>query len=202
MESVLAAMRAHGLDRQANYAFALNQYAVPVLLSSGDLAGAEAKAREAIAVFRATQGKDPPFLLANLAEILVARGKLDEADRVVASALELMGRDEYAAGLFRAVALNQAARVAAARGDLAKAGDLFGRALAVERHQAPDGTRETALTLAGLASTLRGEDRARRCRDLLGEAARIDARLLAPTHPERLAIEKDLAACPPPPAGT
>ena len=64
---------------------------------------------------------------------------------------------------------------------------------------APEGSRSSARTLAGLAAALDELTRSARCRPLLGEAAAILARFLAPTHPERQAVEKALAACPPAP---
>ena len=196
MEAVLAAYRARGREGQTNYAFALNQYAVPILTSAGRLSDAEAAERAGIAVFHAVQGKDPPTLLVGLGKVLIDRGDLRAAEQALAQALALQAAAGDAISSFHAAALYEQGRLAVARGDLATGRARFDEDLALQRQQGAGSTREAARALAGIASTLASAERPARCRALLGEASAIDARILAPTHPERQAIERDLATCP------
>jgi len=193
LEEVLAALRELGRDRQPVYAYALNQLGSVVLVAAGDLAGAEEHSRQAVAVYRAAEGRDNAWLEANLALILLDRGEAAEARRLVAAAdAGITDRDSF----FYADVLDGRARLAALDGDAAAARRGFEQELALLRRQSPEGSRQTARALLGVLSTLGEPERRQRCRELAGEAAGIDARLLAAGHPERRRAERALARCP------
>jgi tetratricopeptide (TPR) repeat protein len=196
IESVLESMREQGRSVSANYAFALNQLATPVLIWAGDRAGAEARLREAAEVFRRAQGSDNAWILSNLAGVLIDRGERPEARRLLSAADAIDAANGGRESLFHADTLHGFGRLALAAGDRATARREFEQELAMLRREAPDGSRITARALVAVLSTLEGVEHDRRCRELAGEAAAIDARILAPGHPERRAIEHVLAACP------
>jgi tetratricopeptide (TPR) repeat protein len=193
LEEVLAALREQGGEQGTAYAYALNQLANPVLVGAGDLEAAEARSRQAVAVFRTATGRDNAWLEANLAGVLLDRGKVAEARQLLAAAdAGLPDRGN----LFYAEVLDGRARLAALDGDGAGARRAWEQELALVRRQAPEGSRLTVRALLGVLSTLGGEERAARCRELAGEAAAIAGRLLASGHPERRAAERALARCP------
>ena len=196
IESVLEAMRKRGRQGTANYAYALNQLATPVLVSSGDAAGAEARLREAAAVFRKAEGSDNAWILSNLAGVLIDRGKRAEAHQLLLAADRIDAANGGRESLFHVETLHGLGRLALAAGDRTTARSDFEGELGILRRQTPEGSRLTARALDSLLSSLEVADRDRRCRELAGEAMAIDARILAPTHPERLAVEGLLASCP------
>ena len=184
--------------------------AVALLLALTTLAGAFAAAAPAAraAPLSVTLGFDDGYAdQTRAADILgragmpatyfVISGLLDRPGRLTtAQALALQAAAGDAISSFHAAALYEQGRLAVARGDLATGRARFDEDLALQRQQGAGSTREAARALAGIASTLASAERPARCRALLGEASAIDARILAPTHPERQAIERELATCP------
>ncbi len=181
-----------------NFAYTLNQVAT-VALAAGDLFAAEAAGREAVATFQAATGERSSWLLSILGGVLLQGGKLDEAAALLAEAAALERAAGQNEGAFHAENVHYLGDLALRRGERDLARKKFEEALALWRSSTPDGSRSSARTLARLAMALDEPERSARCRPLLGEAAAILARFLAPAHPERLAVERELAACPPAP---
>ena len=201
IDEVLATLaRSPGSDSRV-YAYAAHQAAM-LRLNLGDAAGAEPFARLACAHFEATEPGVPTtaWVESTLARVLTAQRRLAEASEVLSRALTADERAGVASGSFHADVVDAAGDLALARGEPAVARRRFETALALRREAAPEGNRQTARDLRGLAGSLPPAERASRCRELLGEAVAQLGRSLAPDHPERLAAERELATCPPSPA--
>ncbi|MEO8196893.1 MAG: serine/threonine-protein kinase [Thermoanaerobaculia bacterium] len=179
-----------------NFAYTLNQVAT-VALAAGDPAAAELAGREAVATYQAAAGERSSWLLTVLGGVLLQRGKLGEAAALLTEAERLEREAGQNEGAFHAENVHGRGDLALHRVERAEARRLFAEALALWRSSAPEGSRSSARTLIGLLAALDEPERSARCRPLLGEAAAILARFLAPSHPERLAVEKSFAACPP-----
>ncbi len=179
-----------------SFAYTLNQVAA-VALAAGDLAGAESAGREAVATFQAVTGERSSWLLSILGGVLLQSDKLDEAAAVLTEAAALERAAGQNEGAFHAENVHFLGDLALRRGERDEARRRFEEALVLWRASTPEGSRSSARTLAGLVVALDEPERSARCRPLLGEADAILTRFLAPTHPERLAVEKALAACPP-----
>jgi len=197
IEQVLSTVRPDTASTGSTLGWALH-HAGYLYLMAGDLATAEARAREAIAVERARTGAAEPAMRTYLAAILLERGAVDEARAEVAGAVATQSARGETKGLFRAETLLVSGRVALATAERARARAELAEALELLATAAPEGNRATARTLEALARALDEPERGRRCAELLGRAAEIAGRLLAPAHPERRRIEAALAACPVP----
>ena len=192
--------RGFGADSRG-HAYAAIQ-AAHIARHAGDLALADRRGRAAWEHFHTTEPNhsNAAWAAAALARALVASGDLGEAGELVRRALAIDERAGATESTFHADVLDAAAELALARGapaDRAEARRRFEASLALRRRFSPDGSRATAFALHGLADALAGDERATRCRPLLAEAVAIYGRVLAPSHPERRAAERDLAACPP-----
>ncbi len=196
LAEVVAIQRRQGAAAGTNFAYTLNQVAA-VEVAAGDLEAAEAAAREAVTVLRAVTGERSAWLLTNLGGVLLQRLQLDEAAALLAEAAALDREAGRTEGAFHAETVHGLGELALRRGERDQARTRFGEALALWRISTPEGSRSSARTLTRLAAALDEPERSVRCRPLLGEAAAILARFLAPAHPERQAVERALAACPP-----
>ena len=157
----------------------------------GDAAGAEAGLRDAIERKQRLLGADykdngRSYDRAGLAEIVAARGRLDEARTIVDDALAEARASHPEASPDVAFALAVQARLAAARGDQAGAATLAASAVAMDAALADEGSERAVRTRLLLGQTLHGlgrDDEA--ARHLTAALASADA--MAPAPPALVA---------------
>lgn len=200
MDEVLAVLARTAGGESRALAF-MRIHTAAMAWDSGDPERAEGHARAAWEHFSATRPILPASTraLATLAQVLVARGRLEEATSLLAEGFAALESAHATSTALYADLLDAAGTLALSRGDRSEAKERFEAELTVRKVTSPDGSRGTARALRGLAGALSGEERAARCRLLLTAAIPVLDRTLAPAHPERLATERELAACPAPP---
>jgi len=127
--------RRTGVDTPG-YAISLHNFA-SVLITLGDLSGAETHLREALAIRRKVLGQNHPdvyYSLNNLGYLLVNKGDWAGAEPFTREALALALRSVGEEHPFTAGAHNGLARVLEAKGEYAEAEKQFQQALDILRH--------------------------------------------------------------------
>ena len=167
-------------------------------LREGAYADAEATMRDAIGRREHLLGADyadngRSYDRACLAEILVARGRLDEARTLADEALADARANHPEASPDVAFALAVDARALAARGDRERAAGLAGEAVAMEASLGDEGSERSVRARLLLGEILHALGRDAQARALL-EAALAAAEAMAPTPPALVAhIASELA---------
>lgn len=197
LENVIATLRSTGQGQTLAYSLV---QAATVAADAGDLELAERRAREAVALLTAAAGSDHvdvAWARSTLGGVLVRRGRLADAreELEAASAAEIAGGT--ASSEFHADTLERLGELDLTAGDRPAARRHLEQALAIRRTSSPAGNRATGTTLRLLQRSLRGDERAARCRVLLNESANLLRSALGPGHPERRSVERELASCPP-----
>ena len=172
---------------------ALNDEAIG-LYRKGDLDGAAQRAREATAAAESALGPDHPSVatcLNNLAAILRAEKKYDEARNLYARVLAIRERTAGPSSPEAALALNNLAVLHDAQDQFEPAEAYYLRALDIREKLQPEGL-ETAATLQALAAVYMAQRKYDRAEPLLVRALAIRGKLLEPKDPLVLATQKDL----------
>jgi serine/threonine protein kinase len=183
-----------GFSRHAGQALDLSaaqQGLAGVLLAAGDLAGAEAAAREGFATIAAAYGPQSPvttWVRGNLANVLLARGDTAAARPLLESALAMRREVQGADHPRIPVAMLNLARLERAEGQLERALALATEALERRRRQLGADHPDTARAKVEVALCLREQGAFAAALDLLGEAtARLEAALGGAHRATRLA---------------
>ena len=172
---------------------ALNDEAIG-LYRQGNLEAAAGRAREAVAAAEASVGAEHPSVatcLNNLAAILRAEKKYNEAEPLYARVLAIRERTAGPASPEVALALNNLAVLHDAQDQFEPAEAYYRRALEIREKLQPEGL-ETAVTLQALAAVYMAQRKYDRAEPLLVRALAIRSKVLDPKDPRVLATQKDL----------
>jgi eukaryotic-like serine/threonine-protein kinase len=192
-EARAALERALALRRRATgRAAELERAETQVLLAAvrreqGDLAAAEAQARQALAIFEARGLATHSYLpaaLNNLGAILAKKRRLPEAEAVYRRALAVYEQREGPDSASVANCFNNLAQVRRDRGDLAGARTLFGRALALWQATLGPEHAKAATARNGLAGTLFLEGRLGEAERQYRQALALRRKVLPRDHPD------------------
>ncbi|MEO8277942.1 MAG: hypothetical protein ABI639_17160, partial [Thermoanaerobaculia bacterium] len=126
------------------------------------------------------------------------QGRLGEAREALARVDRIQQARGELDGAWRAETLLQLGILAARSGAREEAGKYLEAAAELSSRAVAGGNRSTARAWLALTRVLAAPARERRCGELLARAVAIEARFLAPDHPERREMEAALAACPAP----
>lgn len=173
----------------------LQRLATP-LINLGELDGAEAAAREALALVPAedeSQLTRRLVLQGLLAGVAYNRGDLDAAERGYREALATQRRVPGASRTSIAVAANNVATIAFRRGRLVEAEALYREATALQREHFGLDNAQVAMPLNSLGLTLRRQDRGVEALATTREAAAIYAAWNGLAHSNSLATALDAA---------
>ncbi len=194
IDGAVETLRSAGADAGNALGWTL-QHAATLRVAAGEFQAAEKLAREAVGFMRTANGTDEPAMLAGLAAALIGQGRLAEARVELAQADRIQRERGEVAGAWRAETLLQRGRAAALAGERAAARLDLEAAAELSSQAAEGGNRSTARALFALLQVLDPAERERRCGELLERATRIEARFLAPDHPERREMERALTLC-------
>jgi tetratricopeptide (TPR) repeat protein len=191
-EAVNAGLEAREFEGQEaieidGFAKAHRVHHAELLVSLGDLAGAEAQLRAVVAAYAADgQGDSAPVanLLVNLAFVVSEQNRDDEAVALYERSLELMERNYEPGGLNWFAPHAGLGRVAFFRGDLDEAEARLSKALAIQREHQPLHL-QTATTLAMLSHVLLGRRLYDQALDLQLESLAILEATVPLDHDER-----------------
>ncbi|MFG0318774.1 MAG: tetratricopeptide repeat protein, partial [Planctomycetota bacterium JB042] len=192
LDRALELQREHRALRESEDAYLLRLRA-RARLETGDLDGALADIREAVATFRRTLPADDPrrFQYAvDHANILSKRGELDEAERLLTEVAE----DASAERLDAALALANLGVVHYRRGDHPRAESVLRAATGHLRDEHGGATVELSRALNLLALSLKMQGRLEEARPIYEEALETYARLVPDDHRTLATIELNLAA--------
>jgi tetratricopeptide (TPR) repeat protein len=131
---------------------------------------------------------------ADLAELLLERGRLDEAEELFTRSFEVNDRRQHDS-LFALASREGLARVAAARGDLSGAEGMFREIIGVRRRSGLPPGLPTASTLLGLGEVLSAKGRFAAAEPMLREALELRLAVLPPRHKDAIAARAALDAC-------
>ncbi len=194
IERVLATLRSARPISPSSVAWSLTQ-AAGIYRAAGDLASAEARAREAGAVAARGELGTRSFTKVALADVLIDRGRLAEAGSLLREAEAEQQAQKSLTGALRAETLFARGRLALAEGRRTEARELLEAAADEVGRVAPRGTRSSPLLLQNLVASLDAEARGRRCAELLGRAVEQAQRFLGPRHPQRAGVERAARTC-------
>ncbi len=195
LERVVAALRA--ADQPQTMGYTLVQ-ASNIALVAGEIARAEAFAREAMGIFVGMFGAehgDAAFARSALGAALARRGALAEAQRELDAAAATEVATDLGTSDFHADTLERLGDLLLRQGRRRAAREKLEEALTIRRTNSPAGNLATGRTLTLLAAALDDSERGPRCEPLLAEAVTHLRAALGPAHPDRQTAERALAAC-------
>ncbi|MDX1948086.1 MAG: tetratricopeptide repeat protein [Pirellulaceae bacterium] len=169
---------------------------VQIGLRKGDYVGAEAVARQSLALreqLAGTESSDFTIGLHSLAITLNSQGRYVESEGLLRRAIEIITRlrgkqhADYAAGL------NNLALLYADMGDLNRAEPLLRESLEVKKLALGDKHPAYAVTLVNIAAVLKALDRYDQAAQMYTEAREIFRRRLGTRHPDYLSCLTSLA---------
>jgi serine/threonine-protein kinase len=191
----LAKLRAQHPGQHPDFGQALNDLATAQMMN-GDLAGAEATYKEALAIGIAFFGEDYPEVAStreNLGNVYFRSGRYEETVKILqvvsATRRKMLGNDSEAAARTEA----NMATVLKKAGKLEESNQAYRTALSVLAAKLGPESLDVASVRSSLADNLRLQGKLEEADPLLREALEVRARVLGETHPATQRTLKALA---------
>ncbi|MCU1263511.1 MAG: Tfp pilus assembly protein PilF [Bryobacterales bacterium] len=156
-----------------------------VMQAQGDLAGAEALCRRALAIRREAGFGQLKIAesLSNLGTIVKSRGNYPEAERLYKEAQQIWNKTKGRASFEGALVMNNLGALYQLEGKFKKSEDQFRQAAEVMEHAVGPTSPSLALVLANFSALYREWRKWDQAEDLLRRAIQIDENRLGPMHP-------------------
>ncbi|MBD3335095.1 MAG: tetratricopeptide repeat protein [Candidatus Eisenbacteria bacterium] len=161
----------------------------------GLLEEAERHERAALADLEAALGRDHPKVattIENLSELLIYRGKVDEAEALLLRSLEIRRRSGRDDPIGAARSLNQLAILRAGQGRPDEAEPAYREALVIRREELGDSAEATASSMNDLAVFLWGQNRCVEAEPLYRQALKTYRRIHGDKHTDVATMTSNL----------